>query len=337
MPGRIQPGEPSPLGGGDPGIGGEIEWTIPRMYQVSMMVPFGDTLKGKMGGYDNSVGAITAYSNNTQPAGEVVFGLWQSLGLGSVFPTDDQLNDILKVMPTGPIYWHAEDTIEGQTQMDPMNGGENIVGQNYNDRSDPSNPSVYPHHYWPDLNSIIQNVPSYNAFRGSPSLATAPDFMKLQHGANSFYQWNEAFANYGSFLDTLPGILDTKLQCGWWVYNQAAQKNILNYLFYIGGINANEVGSTLSNQKFFIKPDSSQTDFTVPARAKLYVGNPNESSLTWDSPNANGNGMPGGRYVVTVRATDKSGNADGLYYEWDIPIYLPWWATRTNMPLHYTW
>ena len=35
--------------------------------------------------------------------------------------------------------------------------------------------------------------------------------------------------------------------------------------------------------------------------------------------------MPPGRYVVTVRATDRSVNGpsgDGLYFEWDIPVII---------------
>jgi len=240
-------------------------------------------------------------------------------------------------MPSGPIYWHAENTIEGQSQLDTNNGGEEIVGQRYNERGDPIAPLIiYPHHYWPDLNGILQNLGNLNTFRNTPTLANAPDFMKLQHGANTFYQWNETFANWGSGITEISaGALTLRTECGNWVYNGGAQKNILNYLFYIGGINNELIGSINSNQKFFINPDTTQTDFDIPARARLYAGNPNESSLTWNSPNENGNGMPGGRYVVTVRATDKNGNADGLYYEWDIPIYLPWWATRTNMPLEY--
>ena len=31
--------------------------------------------------------------------------------------------------------------------------------------------------------------------------------------------------------------------------------------------------------------------------------------------------MHPGRYVVTVRATDKNGT--GLFIEWDIPVYIP--------------
>ena len=35
--------------------------------------------------------------------------------------------------------------------------------------------------------------------------------------------------------------------------------------------------------------------------------------------------MPPGRYVVTVRATDRSisgPSGDGLYFEWDVPIII---------------
>ena len=76
-----------------------------------------------------------------------------------------------------------------------------------------------------------------------------------------------------------------------------------------------------------------------PSAAWLHAGNPDLAAEAWDNLNqgtANaslGNGMPGGRYVVTVRATDVNG--DGSFTEWDVPIYLPWWSTRTNTPLRW--
>ncbi len=36
--------------------------------------------------------------------------------------------------------------------------------------------------------------------------------------------------------------------------------------------------------------------------------------------------MPGGRYVVTVRATDANGG--GQYFEWDLPIMITPWAVN---------
>ena len=33
-------------------------------------------------------------------------------------------------------------------------------------------------------------------------------------------------------------------------------------------------------------------------------------------------GMPPGRYVVTLRAQDKNGNSDGLFFEWDVPVLI---------------
>jgi len=33
-------------------------------------------------------------------------------------------------------------------------------------------------------------------------------------------------------------------------------------------------------------------------------------------------GMPPGRYVVTLRAQDKNGNPDGLFFEWDVPVLI---------------
>ena len=39
-------------------------------------------------------------------------------------------------------------------------------------------------------------------------------------------------------------------------------------------------------------------------------------------------GMPPGRYVVTLRAQDKNGNPDGLFFEWDVPVLI----LETNDP-----
>jgi hypothetical protein len=38
--------------------------------------------------------------------------------------------------------------------------------------------------------------------------------------------------------------------------------------------------------------------------------------------------MPPGRYVVTLRAQDKNGNPDGLFFEWDVPVII----LETNDP-----
>ena len=36
--------------------------------------------------------------------------------------------------------------------------------------------------------------------------------------------------------------------------------------------------------------------------------------------------VPGGRYVITVRATDANGG--GQYFEWDLPVMITPWAVN---------
>ena len=45
-----------------------------------------------------------------------------------------------------------------------------------------------------------------------------------------------------------------------------------------------------------------------------------EGQLPNSFPIINGNSVPNGRYVVTLRATDRNGS--GLYFEWDLPIVI---------------
>jgi len=100
-------------------------------------------------------------------------------------------------------------------------------------------------------------------------------------------------------------------------------------LFYLGGIQGG-YGSSNNGQTFFVAPEPIQPGLTS-SKAKIHAGPVNGSATSWSGPNDFGQGLPGGRYVVTLRATDVGG--DGAFVEWDVPIYLPWWSTRTNSPL----
>jgi len=404
--GSVKPLQQWPtVNGVDIGIGTnlEVQWTIPRMYQVSMMIPHGNnfldnanvgacfsTLQdlGILGGgpikfpadfayascvqaSSNDAGFGSNYVNewlsqmppriealvsvavttggryfDVQPAGEVIFGLYPQ---NQIPNNPAERNHILKYLPKGPIYWDANPSdfpnqtprlgSQGTSQMDPTLNGENIVGAKYNTYTTAG--LDYPHHYWPDINGLLQNEAAYANFRNNPTFANAPDFMKLRHGANTFYQWNNNHADwnieyvcgdsytFGGF----PYFNSAVKVCGHWAPTNIQAKNALDHLFYLGGINNAGIGNPQNQQTFYAQevPGSSTIGEDKPAKAFLHAGDPNSNSQVWSGPNSQGNGLPGGRYVVTLRATDVNG--DGSFVEWDIPVYLPWWKTRTNSPL----
>ncbi len=375
------------INGSPSGIGTalEIQWSIPRMYQVSMMIPhgneipFGNTsdfffgtniLADVMDCYGDknfltkfpfdqpyywempsrtSAPLVIPKSTgakyfDVQPAGEVVFGLIPETVINSLSNSDR--NAILKYIPRGPIYWDNSSNstragFQGESQLDPENKlGEQVVGfkQNAYQTSDSAN--EYPHHYWPDINGLLQNDPEglYSAFKSTPSYANAPDFMKIRNGANTFYQFNLEHTGYISKVvcgdsdqyDFFPYYSNAAKTIGNWAPNASQVANAMGHLFYLGGINNSGYGSSTNGQAFFIQPEQTQPGYQK-AKAKIHAGTPGATSQSWNGPNAFGVGLPGGRYVVTVRATDVGG--DGAFVEWDVPVYLPWWSTRTNTPL----
>jgi len=118
------------------------------------------------------------------------------------------------------------------------------------------------------------------------------------------------------------------------LFGSNEQKNILDYLFYLGGIDSTtKLGSTSNLQRFFTEALANSGNRNSTAQAILNAGDSTQPSQPWNGPNNYGNGMPGGRYIVTVRATDRNGSAEGEYYEFEVPVYLPWWSTRNNCPL----
>jgi len=381
--GSDQPTETFPIGGNTAGTFGEIEWSIPRMYQVSMMIPFGEEQEDLIGDFNvlgdiftptgrfpnvdepTEVGTMGNYGcgglsgNNPdcymdyQPAGEVVFGLYQTF---KGTPPATGKNSILNYIPSGPIYWENKSS---QLNDSPAIGGESIVGLKYNQRNGIVDPlEIFPYHYWPDLNKLLTQSTKQQIvdFRGNPlDPANTPAFMKLQNGANTFYQWNSEHATwkyerYPGYDQTSPVTPENPSENknfgeGHWEINEdkaigpAEEKNILNYLFYLGGIDpTTKLGNINNLQRFFMNPIANTGQgYNQVAKAFLsagFVQDPNNfPQQPWSGPHEYGNGMPGGRYIVVVRATDKNGAADGMYYEFEVPVYLPWWSTRTNCPL----
>ena len=127
--------------------------------------------------------------------------------------------------------------------------------------------------------------------------------------------------------------------------NNLVAAGVANYAFHMTGLNSSRKGNPNTDIKFFLKPlnPTGVVGQDITSNAELYAGNPDKPSQEWNPNNESGtpraaftgNGMPGGRYVVTVRATDVSvgGDKKGEFVEWDVPIYLPWWATRANTPV----
>jgi hypothetical protein len=96
-----------------------------------------------------------------------------------------------------------------------------------------------------------------------------------------------------------------------------------------------------NNARFFAETGPNRSTFmagtsfpaTLPRQGALHCGNPaispfvsglNEyfNTLSPDNYSVQLNGVPPGRYVVTLAATDRNG--DGLSFEWDLPIDIPY-------------
>jgi hypothetical protein len=211
--------------------------------------------------------------------------------------------------PTGPIYW-----ADNSSQLITTQGGESTVGSLYNNDN----------HYWPDLQALK---------------ATFPDIMNLQNGANSFYDTSLSTYQGNTSYQGIGEVWNPTL-------NLTVDYNARGYKYYLGGINSSTLlgpsdgdmkfniydrfpfGNTNGPSQFYLHAGSLGSDVTYASSASAY------GSLYYFSQGpsgfVNGNGLPGGRYVVTVRATDASGN--GSYFEWDLPITLSPWTLSARVP-----
>ena len=249
----------------------------------------------------NPAGAIGTLPVNTQ----VVWSLPRMYQVSS-FRYDYEVNPTGKLLelvfgsqfangfnaPPGPIYWANDDT-----QLNTTLGGESSVGQRYNNNK----------HYWADLEAMKANDPA---------------IMTLQNGYNSFYDLS---------------LLDTRSD------GSPITPNAGNLLYYIGGIDANGLGPVDGDMKFFVY-ETNPPATIGPSQAYLRAGaqNPIYNQFTGilssanyfysqgNSSEQNGLGLPGGRYVVTIRATDANGTGD--IFEWDMPIVLSPWNLTPNDP-----
>ena len=217
-------------------------------------------------------------------------------------------NSHSKGCPTGPIYW-----ADNSNQLITNQGGELTVGSLYNNNE----------HYWDDLKTLSSSY---------------PDIMDLQNGANSFYDMSLRKIQGTNQYDP-PTASTFALNGG---LGAAVQPNARGYKNYLGGINQNTLlGPSDGDMKFNIYPGNSSptsgpSEFYLHAGSKgvdiKYAAGPAVNYYFSQGPDdiVNGNGLPGGRYVVTVRATDASG--DGSYFEWDLPITLCPWTLSPASP-----
>ena len=301
-------------------VGQEIVFEIARMYQVSMFLESDYAGYGGGAKWDKASWILAKeecgnpnWAENRGPV-EYVFGLNTPAGIKATYPDieDYYYPGFLDTLPTQPIYW---DNNPGQ--LNTLQGGEAYVGELYSGGK----------HYWADLDMakdyIANNDPSYDP--NDP--ATWPAFMKLMNGANTFYQMfpGKASEDYGGDV----------------AISYATTLNSAGFGQWLGGIDANGNGPIQGKQKFFALqsgdtfwngnvalPASSNSEVKV---GTIHAGDFAQEVLRWgpEDFNSAGNGVPGGRYVVTLRATDRStqtpSNPIGEYIEFDMPIHIQGW------------
>jgi len=321
----------------------ELEYDIPRMYQVSMYLPW----------FYYAGRFQTYWFGHSQPinyAPTDKCGTFECIfGYNSYVPepgTTTGSNEPIQGIPQGPIYWDFS-----TDQLDPTLGGEDKVGQKLNGGS----------HYWDDLQSLS---------------AANPDMMNLQQGYNTFYTVEgpkRFFFTTTQNTDAVGTNVGDKITQG--DYCTDINLNGGGYHMYLGGIDSNGLGPgrSANNMRFFVKTQPvTQTvgNFTGPRKANIYCGNPNLPAAGFNNVNQGpfgwartfewqqqtipsmayiprslnngdcdeqnqtivGNTIPPGRYVVTLRVRDKNGS--GLEYEWDVPITIPpfWESQNGQLP-----
>lgn len=284
--------------------GDDIVWTISRMYQVSAYVD--GTLNNPsqvewffgLGPFSNAT-----TTGNCSPVPDNTCYI-ESFDPVCTFPNLDYQT----CLPNSPIYWHnsADNPTPGQMEA------ENKVGELYNEGQ----------HYWPDLQQGIQGQIDYLATTYPGMTLENHPAMKIQDGYNTFYQALQRANNFWGNAPSTAG----------------------GYYYYLGPLDANGYGDPL-NKRFRFNIDQLPQTFTgggfsEPIRANIFAGdkdinrsgwelNPQGSNLSYEQQALNwaqGNGLPGGRYVVTIRATDRSTgtqNFAGQFIEYDVPIWVP--------------
>tara|TARA_R110002020_G_scaffold64375_3_gene170805 strand:+ start:15899 stop:21199 length:5301 start_codon:yes stop_codon:yes gene_type:complete len=304
--------------------GQDIVYEIVRMYQVSMFL---ECDFGGYGGLDEDLWEKdnwkAARENCTDPNWgvergpvEYVFGLNTPANILEKYPNIENYYypGFLDTLPTNPIYWDAN-----PDQLDPNEGGEAYVGYRYNQTTNGS------HHYWADLDMVRDWIATTEPGYNDNDPTTWPEFMKLIDGANTFYQMFPQGSGY-SVGSSLP---------------YATTLNAAGFGQWLGGIDADGLGARGSKRKFFALQSGDTfwngnqalppTNVNEPKIGTIHAGDFSSEVQGWgiDEYNQPGNGVPGGRYVVTLRATDRStitpSNPVGKYIEYDMPIQIQGW------------
>ena len=326
--------------GSDPGVpvpratigGEEIQFYVARAYQVSVMYGFNEinVASDPNYGYNCPQYGAAAYAKDGlcwpgAPSYEWVFGR----------PNIGEINNPSTALPT-PKIWApyqpqhglaVDDWVKGPTYLeDPA-----ITGLDPRDTTGPSFGEAKvgsqhngDEHYWQDLNMQMEHGvggSSYDPSWGTNDMmtlllpqnnASGPWRMLYNSGTNDYWvgqlggypnnlgHWTGQGANQskpGAGSITFPGAL-TKLEASK-LFPRFVGKNV------IGGSNSVQKGEIWVGNGIHGMGDGEEA--IIPA--------------SWT-------GMPPGRYVVTLRAQDKNGNPDGLFFEWDVPVLI----LETNDP-----
>jgi hypothetical protein len=317
-------GSPGNIFPRNPNHGQELVWSVPRAYQVSAFfeVPmFQEGNPQLIYGADPCNEDSHLCDMEMKFRGEIVFGevaMTKRLAPAIYNYEDDRttIQDTYSfgghfgIPVPGPVYYDFEYSATGTLDPQDYNGlgaGENVVGQRY------MTPATGRIHYWTDLTAAAVDYPDMRNIRVTTDFSPNPKW--------GFYYVNEVK------VDTAPGEYEVSLQQASFDWSSFLPDPSLG----IGGNNA------------FVNPGLASPSFetwTNNAPVPDYTNNfgflvsKGVNTMPWpvdyDHP------IPPGRYVVTVRVTDRSAITNpypsspatqipsgvGLYYEWDIPLVV---------------
>jgi hypothetical protein len=167
------PNTPSPYSAFN---GGQMKYTVKRMYQVSMYLGNGSPDR-KSTYASTSIGDFTyswdqplwlGFSSGANPGCGDCGPLEIIFGYNNYIPAANSVtgqNELVDGIPTSPIYWDFD-----ANQLIDANGGESRVGKKHNNNL----------HYWPDLRWLADQQAAFPNPMGL-------DMMQLQNGYNTFY------------------------------------------------------------------------------------------------------------------------------------------------------
>lgn len=274
----------------------------------------------------------------------------------------------IKCLPKGPIYWHFSGEVPGFGQAfsvaegaNPTPGqmqAEGRVGALYNEGM----------HYWPDIQHLIENQVDeglYPSLQDHPAMNLLDGANTFYQYTQLEGFWYHDYQPQDGSYDIIPDPKKEFARQFWETLptNRAGCKFYLGLPSEGGGNLAYGIGDP-NNKRFrfnvkdvsnfdYIGPGGTLLSFPPPREAQIFAGDESVSGNNnfwldsgagdpnnpWTKSDAirqwgtsifgpSANGMAGGRYVVTLRATDRSAlggtqNFSGLITEFDIPIWIP--------------